>query len=133
MPDLGQRVVPREDRDRRSGAASLRVAAIRGLDVLVAAFDGEPSALEELGDAERGLALFVGELGLRMDRAREREQRVAPLIDRLDRALCQRLRIAHVAWWPAMSARITRSSARSASSNSSAACSDARPRRRATF
>src|SRR6266568_2247706 len=134
VADLGQGVVLLEDRDGRSRAAALRVAAIRGLDVLVTALDDEPSALEKLGDPDRSLTLLVRELRLRVDRAREGEERVAALVDGFDRALCERFRIAHVAaWCPAMSARMTRSSARSASSKRSAACSEARPRRRATF
>src|SRR6267143_2207641 len=132
VSDLSEGVVLLEDRDRRSGAPALRIAAVRRLDVLVAALDRESRALEELGDPERGLALLVRELGLRVDRARQREERVTTLVDRLDRALCDRLWIAQCDWCPAMSARITRSSARSASSKSSAACSEARPRRRAT-
>src|SRR5205814_6699577 len=63
--------------------------------VFVAALDGEGRPLEELGDAKCGLALLVGELGFPVDRAREREERVATLVDRLYRSLCESLRIAH--------------------------------------
>ena len=94
VSDLSEGVVFLEDRDRRSGTSAFRVAPIRGLDVLVAALDRESRALEELGDADGGLSLFIRELGLRVDRAREREERVATLVDRLDRALGKRLRVA---------------------------------------
>jgi hypothetical protein len=50
VSDLSEGVVLLEDRDRRSGAPALRIAAIRRLDVLVAALDRESGALEELGD-----------------------------------------------------------------------------------
>ena len=133
MPDLGERVVLLEDRDRWPGRSTLRVAAVRGLDVLVAALHGESRPLQELGDPERGLALLICQLRFRVNGARQREERIAPLIDRLDRALRERLRVAQGDWCPAMRARITRSSARSASSKRSAACSETSPRRRATF
>src|SRR5205814_1770989 len=133
MADLGERVVLLEDRDRWSGRSALRVAAIGGLDVLVSALNGEARAFEKLGDPEGGFPLLVCELRLGVNGARQREERIAPLVDRLDRALRERLRVAQCDWCPAMSARITRSSARSASSKRSAACSETRPRRRATF
>src|SRR3989442_2445955 len=95
VPDLGERVVLLEDRDRRSGRPALRVPAIAGFDPPVAALDTEAGALKELGDPQRGLALLVRELRLGVYRARECKQRIAPLVDRLDRALRQRLRIAH--------------------------------------
>src|SRR5207248_7050861 len=96
MADLGEGVVLLEDRDGRSRPTAFRISPIGGLDVLVAALDREAGALEELGDAKSGLALLVRELGLGVDRAGQREERVAPLVDRFDRALRERLRIAQV-------------------------------------
>ena len=95
MPELGKCVVLLQDRDGGPGSAAVRVAAIRGLDVLVLALDAEARALEELGEADRRFALLIGDLGLRVQRARERIERVAALVDRLQRALVQRLRITH--------------------------------------
>src|SRR5207245_3684936 len=94
VSDLGERVVFLKDRDRWTRRAALRVAAIARLDAAVAALHTEPRAFEELGDAQRGLALLVCELGLRVDGAREGEQRLTPLVDRFDRALAEGLGIA---------------------------------------
>src|SRR5919204_3769184 len=87
VADLGEGVILLKDRDRRTRSPPLRVAAIARLDPPIAALDAESGAFEELGEADRGLALFKSELGLRVDRARQSEERVAPLLDRAERAL----------------------------------------------
>src|SRR5439155_5771195 len=84
VADLGEGVIFLKDRDRWSGSTAFRVTAVARLDAAITARHVEPSTFEELGDAERGLALFIRELGLGVDRPRQREERIAPLVDRLD-------------------------------------------------
>src|SRR5207302_828378 len=117
-----QRVVLREDRDRGAFRLAGGVAAVRRLEILVLPLDGEAVRLEELGELRRRLALLVSDLGLAVDRERELDERRAAIVDRADRLLAEGLRVGHDARCPSMSARITVSSARSASSNSAAAC-----------
>src|SRR5207245_10780331 len=94
VPDLGERVVLLEDRDRWPGRATLRVAAVRGLDVLVAALHGESRPLEDLGDPERDLAFLVCQHRFYLNRERRSEYSIAPLRHRLDRPLLARLPLA---------------------------------------
>jgi hypothetical protein len=71
VAEIGECVVTRRGSPRERRRSSLGVAAVCGLDPAVPARDREAGALEELGEAEAGLAFLVAELRRSMDRKRK--------------------------------------------------------------
>src|SRR5205807_1989627 len=73
MPDIGERVVLREERDRRA-ILWTHARAERRFQPSDAPLDGVARALQEGGDRGQRMALLVRELGMAVDVTREQDE-----------------------------------------------------------
>ena len=80
VPDVGQRVVLGQQRDRRTGRAHAR--AERGRQARETLLDAVPVLLEERGDARDGAMLLVRELWIGVDLARQAHEILSEAVHR---------------------------------------------------
>jgi hypothetical protein len=92
VADPGQRIVLRQDRDRRPRAGALDRRAERGRQAADAPLDPRPVLLEELGEPGVRPLFLEGELGVAMDPVRERLQLVGEAVHRLGDLRLERVR-----------------------------------------